>query len=290
MPDTPRSARELVASVHQLISLPDIYLRVQALLNDPDSSLTEVAGVIAHDPGITTRLLRLVNSAHFGFRSKIDTVSRAVSILGLQQIHDIVLATSVIQTFAGMDNRVMSMDVYWRKSVYCGVVAHLLAIPCHVLDRERLFVAGLLRDLGHLVMYQRIPSLAQQALTLARERPAELHEVERELLGFDYAEVGGELMRDWGLPPSLVEPVTFHTDLSRAGGFPLETAIVHIAGRCAETSGGPPAGDGPDCGIAPRAWEVTGLSAEALEGVLLEAGQRLNGIVELLLPHGASSG
>lgn len=289
MSDTPRSARELVSRVNQLVSLPDVYFRVQSLLNDPESSMAEVAAVIAHDPGITARLLRLVNSAHFGFRSKVDTVSRAVSILGLQQVHHIVLATSVVQSFAGFENRVMSVDAYWRKSVYCGVVGHLLGATCKVLDRERLFVGGLLRDLGHLVLYQQLPARAEQALTVARDSGTPLHRVERELLGFDYSEVGAELMRAWGLPPSLVDPVAGHTELAAVESFPLETAIVHIAGRCAEVLAAPSAGEAPDYGIEPRAWDLTGLSADVLPETLNAANQRLNGILELLLPQRGGS-
>ena len=155
---------EQVTAGAKLISLPDIYLRLRSVLDDPDFSMSEVADVISRDPGMTARLLRLVNSAYFGLAAKIETVTRATSLLGTQQVHDLVLATSVADTFEGMSSEVMDMQRFWRRSIHCGILSRQLANKCNVLDSERLFVAGLLRDIGHLVMYQTIPLQSQQAM------------------------------------------------------------------------------------------------------------------------------
>jgi HD-like signal output (HDOD) protein len=284
MSNRPTTPAELVARVRHLISLPDVYLRVRDLVNDPQSSLAEVASVIAHDPGITARLLRLVNSAHFGFRAKVDTVSRAVSILGMRQVQDIVLATSVVQSFAGVDNQVVNVDAYWRKSVRCAVVSHLLAGACKVLERERLFVAGLLREVGHLVMYQQIPELAQEAMRVAGESRQPIHLAERQVLGFDYARVGAELMGEWGLPPSLVEAVRFHLEPGLAQAYPLEAAVVHIASCHVDAGDSGVESNGGRCRVEAGAWQVTGLTPEAVSRALVDAEQRVSGVIELLLP------
>ena len=114
---------EKVTANAKLISLPDVYFRLRDVLNDPEYCMGDVADVISHDPAMTTRLLRLVNSAYFGLAAKIDTVNRAVSMLGTQQVHDLVLAASVAQTFDGMSNQVMDMSRYWQKSVYCAIAS-----------------------------------------------------------------------------------------------------------------------------------------------------------------------
>ena len=278
------SVSELVDSVGNLISLPDVYFRVRSVINDPDSTMVEVANTVACDPNITARLLRVANSPFFGFTSKIETITRAVNTLGTRQVHDIVLATSIVRTFYGISNDVMNMDVFWYNSVYCGVAARILAKRCNVRDSERLFVVGLLRDIGHLVMYLKIPDQAQQALLYANEHEQELYRVERELIGFDYAEVGGALMNHWKLPDSLVDAVHWHPQPENAESAPTEASIVHIAGQLitrleADERTGP-----VDLQIKSVAWEKTGLSEEVLEPVISEADQFVEETMELLFP------
>lgn len=283
------TARELARRVRRVISMPEVYLQIRTLVSDPESSLSDVASVIAHEPGLTAQLLRLVNSAFFGFPSRVDTVSRAVSILGTQRIHDIVLAASVTRAFAGIDARVMSMEAYWQRSVHCGVIAWLLATRCGVLESERLFVAGLLCDVGHLVLYQELPQLAAEALARSRAAGEPIHRVERELLGFDYAEVGGALLAEWALPGSLEEAVGRHLEPHLAGAYPLEASLVHLASRSLEACL-----DGVEPGralaaVSPFAWERTDLDPEAVTQVLGEAEDRVQGIVQLFLPDAGGS-
>ena len=218
----------------KLTSLPDLYLRLKSVLEDPDFSLANVADIISQDPAITARLLRMVNSPYFGFVSKIETVSRAISMLGTQQVHDLVLATSVAKVFAGLSSKVMDMTAFWRSSVYCAVLSRQLASRCRLLDNERLFVAGLLRDIGHLPMYQSIPELSQEARQRAGTDERPLFRIERDLIGFDYAQVGGTLMQKWAMPRSLWEITRYHTEPAKTREFSLEISIMHIASAVTE--------------------------------------------------------
>lgn len=222
-------AKDLVTKCLRLVTLPDVYLRAKSVLDDPDSGAVDMARAIAHDPGMAARLLRIANSAFFGFAAKIDSIPRAVSLLGTQQIHDLVLATSLASTFKGVRSEVMDMDKFWHDSVYRAVAAKLLAAHCNVLDAERLFVAGLLADIGHLLMYGQIPEQAQAAAQAAAAECRPLQRVEQELLGFNYADVGGELLAAWRLPDSLEQTVRHHAEPAHATDFALETCIVHIA-------------------------------------------------------------
>lgn len=273
---------ELVSSVVNLVSLPEVYLRAKALLEDADASLTDVAKVIAQDPALTARLLKIANSALFGSVARIETVSRAITLLGTQQIHDLLLATSVTKAFAGIKPATMHMEQFWRNSMHCGVLSRLLAARCNVLDSERLFVAGLLRDIGHLIIYQKLPALAAQALERARGEGIELFRVERDVMGFDYAQVGTILMQTWRLPASLQEAVHYHPEPAKARDFPLETAIVHIASRLVDThwTGDKVLEQGA---IHPVAWQHTGLSIADLPAVKDEAEQQLAAAVTLFL-------
>jgi HD-like signal output (HDOD) protein len=223
------SSWEQVMSQARLISLPEAFLELKRVLEQEDFSMADVALAISQDPALTARLLRLVNSPFYGLSGKIDTVFRAVTMIGAKQVYDLALATSVAQTFDNMDSKVMDMERFWRRSVFSALAAKRLALACDVADGERLFVAGLLHDIGHLVMYQFLPELCLQAIIEARESGRLLHQVERELCSLDYARVGGALMRQWQLPGSLRETTEFHVEPEKSLLFPLETSLVHIA-------------------------------------------------------------
>lgn len=197
------TAEEMVAGIKDLTSLPAVYHQVREVLDDTDSSINDLARVVAADAALTVRLLHVVNSVYFGLMSRVDTVSRAVSVLGMQQVHDIVLATSVSSMFKGMSPASMNMTRFWSNSVMRALIARTGAEMVRAGDLERFFVSGLLADLGHLVMYQVAPALAEQAQKKSEQEGVPLDEVERELLGVDYAEVGAALMTKWNLPPRL---------------------------------------------------------------------------------------
>ncbi|MBT2969917.1 MAG: hypothetical protein B6D72_06570 [gamma proteobacterium symbiont of Ctena orbiculata] len=220
---------EKVTRETKLISLPEAYLKLKAVVERPDYELTDIADAVSIDPALTTRVLRLVNSPYFGLAGRIETVIRAVSMLGVQQIHDLALTTCVAHAFSGINPDHLDMRSFWRKSIFSGLAAQHLAKNRGVLDSERMFVAGLLSDIGHLILYQSVPQEILEADNLARERQLPAVEVEREMLGLDYARVGATLMRQWQLPDSLIETTEFHPEPLRARKFPLETSIVHIA-------------------------------------------------------------
>lgn len=276
--------KELVDGALKLVTLPDVYIRLKALLDDEDTSMADVANLIAHDPGLTARLLRMVNSAFFGFAVKIETVSRAVGLLGNRQIHDLALATSVARAFSTMPPGIMNMERFWRNSIYCGVTSRLIATHRSVLHSERLFVAGLLRDIGHLVMYLKIPGPAQQALLRARQTRKPVYQVEREIIGCDYAQVGGELMRSWQLPPSLQESLEFQLEPGRAQDFALETAIVHTAGIITDAATAKEPPEPQALPIDPVALQITGLFPGRLQAIKYEADQQLAEAVSLIFP------
>ena len=278
------TVHELVTDSVKLFTLPEVYLRLKQVLDDPESSLSKVAEVIAHDPALTARLLRMVNSAYFGFGHKIETVSHAINMLGSQQVHDLALATAITRTFSDMPSDVLNMDKFWQDSVYCAVLARLLASRCNVLDSERLFVAGLLRDIGHLVMYQKMPQQLQQAIQRSRQEGILLSDVEKDLIGFDYAEAGSELMRIWGLPTSLQMTTQYHLTPAHAPEYELQTAIVHIASMIIGATDAHGLSADADQLIDPVAWQITGLSPESLELLIQEAGQQLAQAESLLFP------
>ena len=213
----------------QLISLPDIYIKLKELMDDPEYTMVEIAFLVGRDPGMATRFLRVVNSPLNRRARKIETVSQAVSLLGVHQVHDIVLSASVAEAFEGIQTDVMNMKKFWQRSFYCAVMTKQLALECQILESDRLFVNGLLHDIGHLFMYIAIPEESQHAILKAKKLERPLYQVERELLGFDYAKLGGYVMGKWDLPKSLQTITCFHPEPGRANQFALETALLHLS-------------------------------------------------------------
>ena len=279
---------EQLAANARLVSLPDVYLRLRSVLDDPNSNLADVADVVGNDPAMTTRLLRIVNSAYFGLGNEIDTVSRAVGLLGTQEVHDLVLAASVAKSFEGISSELMDMQRFWRQGVRRAIIGRELAVLCNVLDGERLFVAGLLSDIGHLYIYQLAPQKAQQAIELAQVQGIPLYKAEQALLGTDYARVGGELMRRWQLPQSLWEPTEFQVEPTGSQEYELFTSLVHIAIHLAD--GADKDLDTAIClaGVWAHAWEVTGLSAAQCGDLSERIESQVDSVTQLMFPAGES--
>lgn len=223
------SPRDLLRGYVEISSLPTIHFRLEEAINNPKKSMSDIAKVIREDPGLTARLLRIVNSAFYNFPSKVETISQAVTIVGTQQLSALALATSVMKMFNGIQSNLVSMDSFWRHSVACGLAARVLATMRRDNNAERFFVAGLLHDIGRLILYTKLTDRSREILHRARTAPMLLYEAEREALGFTHAVVGGLLLQTWKLPTSLEEIVMFHHNPMSATRFPMETAIVHLS-------------------------------------------------------------
>jgi putative nucleotidyltransferase with HDIG domain len=278
---------ELVKGVGDLVSLPDVFIRINRLVESPDSTSDDIAKAVSQDPSFTVRLLRVANSPFYGFSSTVETVSRAVTLIGTSQIRNLALSTSVSRTFAGLPNELVSMDNFWHHSLYCALTARILARKVSKRsDPEAVFTAGLLHDIGELVIFNRLPAQAKEALLLVLDSGDELpvYEAERQTMGFDHAQVGGELARQWHLPPLLVDCIAFHHDIQQAQNCPRETAIVHIANilaLMAEVDTLDPDDVSP---IDPLAWEITGLDAEDIvEPTIREAQEEIAEAKKLFL-------
>lgn len=264
---------ELVRGAGELVTLPDVFIRINQLVESPDSTTTDIAQAVSQDPAFTVRLLRVANSPFYGFSSTIDTVSRAVSVIGTSQIRNLALSTAVANSFAGLSNTLVSMDNFWRHSLYCGLAARKLAKLAGKCDAEAVFTAGLLHDIGELVIFNRLPEQARDCLLRVLDSADELsmYQAEQEIMGFDHAQVGGELARQWKLPPMLEECIAYHHDIKSAQRYPREAALVHIANilaLMAEIKSLDPADVAP---VDTLAWGIAGLNeAGVIETVVTE--------------------
>ncbi len=266
----PVSLEELLKEAEGLISFPDVCIRVNTMVNDPRVSATDIGKVIQQDPALTARLLKIANSPLYGFASKIDTVSRAVAVLGGKEIRDLAFATSALKAFnvkPGLD----TIEALWSHNIYCAVACRQLAETSTRGRTESSFIAGLLHDIGRLLFLSLLPEDSEaKILTLSATGHGEsnLCLAEQEVVGFDHAEAGGELIRQWNLPDNLYECIRYHHDPSKAEHHPLEVAIVHLADCVAHAVQDETEIDQQLAAVDPSSWEQTGLTLEDLEAVL----------------------
>lgn len=126
----PFTAKDLVSAVSDILSLPETVLRVNEMVDDPQSSAADIGEVIRQDPGLTARLLRIANSPFYGFPSRIDSVPIAITVIGTDQLRDLLLATSAIQVFSDFPNEIVSMETFWRHSLRCAIIARAWPPTC----------------------------------------------------------------------------------------------------------------------------------------------------------------
>lgn len=273
---------KLVHGVDGLVTLSHVFIRINQLIDDPDSSMADIAKAVSQDPSFTVRLLRVANSSFYGFSSSIDTVDKAVSVIGTGRIRSLALSMSVASSFAGLPNALVSMDNFWRHSLYCAVIARILARRAGKCDPEAVFTAGLLHDIGELVIFNRLPEQAKEALLRVLDSVDDLpvYEAERQVMGFDHAQVGMEMARQWNLPPVLGECIGFHHSIGEAQHFPREVALVHLANILAQMAEIDTLDPEDVTAADVQAWEIGGVEggAETIERVVREAQEE---IVEL---------
>ena len=283
-----REIQDLIKNVNNLISLPEISLRVNKLASDPNATAEDMARVISQDPALVARMLKIANSPFYGLSKEVDTISRAVSVLGTNKIRDLVLSNAASQAFDGIPNKLISMQDFWHHSLYCGLLAQILAKKSKKsIESESIFIAGLLHDIGQLVMFNQRPEQSHDAILLLMEGAEDLEtfEAERQVFGYDHAEVGAELMKHWNLSPVLFECVAFHHEPEKAKDFPTEVALINIANAVAVMADFDSTSDEDEIPhIHAVSWELSGLSKSDLAAAISKAQAEISEIEAVLFP------
>ncbi len=231
------SLRRLLDKIQTLPSLPALYRELMEELRSPDASIEKTARIISKDMGMTTKILQLVNSPFFGLRTHIANPVKAVAFLGLERIKSLVLSMQVFAQFQESRHPFFSLEVLWRHGLVTGTYASAIATaeqaPQDLIDAT--FTAGLLHDLGILILSTNLPNRYMDALALMQDRGITEWEAESEVLGASHAEVGSYLLGTWGLSNAIVEAVAFHHDPMRSVSQPFSPlAAVHVANALVE--------------------------------------------------------
>ena len=210
-------------------SPPPVYRKLHEAMQDPDASFADFSNIISSDPSLAVRLLRIANSAFYGLGSKVETISHALGIVGIDQLKELALATILVNRFEGIDKDLVNMQSFWMHSVACGLAARTIAKNMGEQHVEPYYTASMLHDIGSLILYKEAPEEARKILTRCKAEGLSLSTVEEEVLGFTHAEVGAVVFTKWGLPESLVAAVQYHHRPSDAKNHSLFPTIVHLA-------------------------------------------------------------
>lgn len=265
------SAKDLVDHETELATFPDIYFRIKEILDSPTSSAADIARVVSTDVGLSAKLLRLVNSPFYGFADTIDSIAHAVSLVGIKEISTLALGISTINFFKDIPPELMDMKTFWRHSLSCGILSRLIAMCAKKKDPsiepDRLFTAGLLHDVGRLIIFKKQPYASVQALLYARENMIPLVDAEAEVLGFDHTEVANLLLTGWNFPKAITTAIVNHHDPQSAAS-PKEAAIIQIADNLTNAVEISRGGMYVLPGIQAGAWEGLGLNVSELVGIV----------------------
>jgi putative nucleotidyltransferase with HDIG domain len=264
---TPHPCR-IVERIGELPTLPAIYARLAELTSSPDTSAEDLERVIEKDQALAGNLLKLVNSAFYGFPVEIRTISRAVMIVGFRALTQLALSASVLNMFRDDDHEDLDYPAFWAHAIGVAVTSRRLAMIRGGCPPEEAFLGGLLHDIGILVHARHLETEFSEFLGLARRRDLRVYEAEREVLGFDHADTGHALVTEWRLPKVLADAVFAHHEPSRALPVGEITAIVHVA--CVLCSGAGIGREGVDL-VPPldhAAWDAVGLSPARVSGLL----------------------
>lgn len=263
------SLNHVLKQIEGLVSLPEIYLKFRALINDPTSTNDDFSKIVSCDPNLAAIVLKVVNSALFGFPGQIDNIKRAVNLLGIGQLHDMVLGASAVSSL-NLPNDIVPLKTFWRTSIFSGVLARLLAHQLKIRDHESLFIIGLLHEIGHLIMYAKYSAQAKQAIANVNNDKPFIHVAEHAILGFHYGQVGALLMAQWQLPINFQVITYYQPNPPDAPLHPLNTALLHLAHGYAHKYF-------HDTGltleqlIIPDAWKMLDLTPGQIDSILEKA-------------------
>ncbi len=260
----PKVLRQKVENLNTLPTVPGALQRLSAIMEKPRITLVEISAFISNDPALTTKVLKMVNSAIYGFPGRIASVSHATMLLGLNVIKGLLLGVSVFEWMQ------KTMKGLYEHSLACAVASRVIAQKKGLKEPEEVSVAGLLHDIGKVILTIEFPERYQAAMDEAREKSISMFDAEKNQFNATHANVGGWLAEKWRFPRNLIDVIECHHRPTLAKHAPMETAIVHMADLLARARGFGFAGEIFVPEIDAAAYERLKLSESDLKDVLRE--------------------
>ncbi len=281
---------EIIRNIEKLLSLPDVVIRINALLDSESADAGDIGEVVGHDPALASQLLKLVNSAIYNLPTKIDTIPKAITLVGTRELRLLTLTAVAGETFNKVPPELLDMDDFWYRSTLVALIARNLADEMGKRASDTIFLSGLLHDCGKIALLTQQPDQESSALQQASERGEPLNNVEQEIFGFSSAEVGAALLKQWQLPESIWRPIAYQHRPSESPDFKTECQLLNLAILMANQQE-PEVGVGPDSDLTRKRIETRAaaveLSVEALEKASMNADLQALDLLQIIHPGGA---
>lgn len=217
---------QIAQSIDTIYSFPDVILKLNELIDDPRTEIKDMVTVIECDPALTLKILRLSNSSFYGFKFPVESINKAVQIVGMNEIRNFAVSAQIVNMFNKVSPDLINMETYWHNSIFCGFFAKNLGVYCGFLENNPLFIAGLLHGVGQLVMCSQYVDQYRQVMYRHNE-PSNIKSqisAERAIFGFDYADLSYEILKRWKIPNSIVNMVKSHLAPDSR-----ESEILHVS-------------------------------------------------------------
>ena len=284
IPNGAERRRKLVRRDIQLPEIPSLIFKLNDTIADPFSSADDIARIISKSPGLSALLLRIVNSAFYGFPSRIDSLSRAVAIIGSKEVTALAVGITTMQIFKDIPPSVFDMQAFTHHSLACGIFSRILAASANIRNTEQMFVSGLLHDIGRLVVCRYMPDAA--AVMMVPDERSSLYEREKALLGFRHTDIAADLFKKWNFPMALEQNVVYHHRPNDAQD-PVKAGIVHLADMIVHSLGAGKSGEWRVPKLDPAAWAALRLSPESLATIIPQAIEHLSFMLTVFLENSA---
>ena len=230
-----QNLQNLLEQSNDLPSLPEIYIRVSELLEDDDSDAQKIGKAVQTDPSLTAKILKMVNSAFYGLPIQVTSIPQAVTLLGRQQLKQILMGSVLAGVFSDINIPNFPMRKFWEHSIQTAIIARHLALQnASIIDHEAFFTAGLLHDIGRLVIARVAPDELIEINDIVDAGGIDVILAEENQLGITHVDVGVALMQKWGMPGLLTQCIKHHHDSDHKGPFAIETSIVYLANQLSQ--------------------------------------------------------
>ncbi|GAB6086296.1 HDOD domain-containing protein [Alkaliphilus crotonatoxidans] len=264
--------QEIISRVEDIPTLPDTITRIIQLTDDANSTVQDIEREVLKDQSLTTKILRLANSAYYGYPRTISTISQATVLLGFQTVRSMALSATVSNILdKELEGYALESKALLRQSQACAMISRFLAKKLRFSKAENAYVAGLLRDIGKVILNYYITEQYQQVINEVETRGITFLEAEEMILGFNHAEVGAKIAEKWNLPEELVEAIAYHHTPDRAKVNEKMTAIVHVSDAMIMMMGMGLGIDGLAYRFSPHALELLKLDELDLQQYMAEA-------------------
>ena len=260
----PKVLRHKVENINTLPTVPGVLKRLSVVIEKPRITLVEISSFISNDPALTTKVLKMINSAIYGFPGRIASVSHATMLLGLNVIKGLLLGVSVFELMQ------KTMNGLYEHSLGCAIASRIIAQKKGLKEPEEVSVAGLLHDIGKVILALEYPAEYQAAMNEAQEKSISIFDAENIQFNATHAIVGSWLAEKWRFPRNLIEVIECHHRPALAKNAPLETAIVHMADLLVRARGFGFAGENFVPEVNTIAYELLRLSEADIKDVLKE--------------------